>query len=48
MSPPILTVLPYIAQQATYRATDLAEADAAAAKERDWQYKHLLDLSDSR
>lgn len=28
--------------QAIYRATN--GADAAVAKERDWQYKHLLDL----
>jgi hypothetical protein len=31
------------AQQAIYRAAELAEADAAA-KERDWQYHHLLRL----
>ena len=36
------------AQQAIYRATNPSEADAAIAKERDWQYKHLLDLRDSR
>lgn len=31
------------AQQAIYRASGLADAQAAA-KERDWQYQHLLDL----
>ena len=35
------------AQQAIYRATDPSDADAAVAKERDWQYQHLLDLRDS-
>jgi hypothetical protein len=32
------------AQQAIYRTSDPAEADAAVAKERDWQYRHLLEL----
>ncbi len=32
------------AQQAIYRATNSSDADAAIAKERDWQYQHLLDL----
>lgn len=32
------------AQQAIYRATNPSEADAAVAKERDWQYQHLLEL----
>jgi hypothetical protein len=32
------------AQQALYRAADPADADAAVAKERDWQYQHLLAL----
>ena len=32
------------ALQAIYRATDSSEADAAVAKERDWQYQHLLKL----
>lgn len=31
------------AQQAVHRASGLADAQAAA-KERDWQYQHLLDL----
>jgi hypothetical protein len=35
------------AQQAIYRATNPSHADAAVAKERDWQYQHLLDLSNS-
>jgi hypothetical protein len=35
------------AQQAIYRATHPAEADAAAARERDWQYKHLLQLREN-
>ncbi len=30
------------AQQAIYRATNPSDADAAVAKERDWQYQHLL------
>ena len=33
------------AQQAIHRATDPDDADAAVARERDWQYQHLLDLS---
>ncbi|MFC2045701.1 putative immunity protein [Chloroflexota bacterium] len=32
------------AQQAIYRASNSSEADAAVAKERDWQYRHLLEL----
>ena len=32
------------AQQAVYRASDPSEADAAAAKERNWQYQRLLEL----
>ena len=32
------------AQQAMYRATNFSEADAAAARERDWQYRHLGEL----
>ena len=32
------------ALQAIYRASDSSEADAAVAKERDWQYQHLLRL----
>ena len=35
------------AQQAIYRTSDPAEADAAVAKERDWQYRHLLELGNS-
>jgi len=35
------------ALQAIHRATNLSDADAAIAKERDWQYQHLLDLRDS-
>lgn len=31
-------------QQAIYRAAEPAEAAAAAARERDWQYTHLLQL----
>lgn len=30
--------------QAIYRATDSNDADEAIAKERDWQYQHLLEL----
>ena len=32
------------ALQAIYRATDSSDADAAVAKERNWQYQHLLRL----
>src|SRR3989442_11977596 len=35
------------AQQAIYRATNPSDADAAVAKERDWQYQHLLILVNS-
>jgi hypothetical protein len=35
------------AQQAIHRASSAAEADAAVAQERDWQYKHLLELGKS-
>jgi hypothetical protein len=36
------------ALQAIHRATDPANADAAVAKERDWQYQHLLELGQNR
>ena len=32
------------ALQAIHRATNASDADAALAKERDWQYEHLLYL----
>lgn len=32
------------AQQTIHRASDPDDANAATTKERDWQYKHLLDL----
>jgi hypothetical protein len=32
------------AQQAVWRAADSGDAEAAVAKERDWQYRHLLAL----
>ena len=35
------------AQQAIYRATNPSDADAAVAKERDWQYRYLLHLGNS-
>jgi hypothetical protein len=35
------------AQQAIYRATNPAEADAAVARERDWQSNHLLQLREN-
>lgn len=35
------------AQQAIYRTTNPSDADAAVAKERDWQYQHLLALKDT-
>jgi hypothetical protein len=34
------------ALQAIHRATSSADADAAVAKERDWQYQHLLELGE--
>lgn len=34
------------AQQAIHRAASSSDADAAAAKEREWQYGHLLDLGE--
>ena len=36
------------AQQAIYRASLPAEADAAVAGERDWQYNHLLRLRENK
>lgn len=36
------------ALQAIYRATDAADADAAVATERDWQYHHLLELRENK
>ena len=35
------------AQQAIHRATNPSDADAAIAKERDWQYQHLLNLGNN-
>ena len=35
------------ALQAIHRATNSSDADAAIAKERDWQYQHLLGLRDN-
>jgi hypothetical protein len=35
------------ALQAIHRATSASDADAAVAKERDWQYQHLLELGGS-
>jgi hypothetical protein len=34
------------ALQAIYRATEASDADPAVAKERDWQYQHLLRLAE--
>jgi hypothetical protein len=34
------------ALQAVYRATSPPDADAAVARERDWQYRHLLGLKE--
>ncbi len=33
------------AQQAIWRATDPSNADAAAKRDRDWQYQRLLELA---
>lgn len=35
------------ALQAIYKATNSSDCDAAVAKERDWQYQHLLGLFSS-
>jgi hypothetical protein len=35
------------ALQAIHRAANPADADAAVAKERDWQYQHLLELGEN-
>ena len=35
------------ALQAIYRATNSSDADAAVAKEREWQYQHLLELTEN-
>jgi hypothetical protein len=35
------------ALQAIHRATNSSDADAAIARERDWQYQHLLALRES-
>jgi hypothetical protein len=34
------------AQQAVFRAANSSEAEAAALRERDWQYRHLLELAE--
>jgi hypothetical protein len=34
--------------QAIHRATTPSDADAAVAKERDWQYRHLLELGSTQ
>ena len=36
------------AQQAIHRAANDPDAEAAVAKERDWQYQHLLELQKTR
>ena len=36
------------ALQAIHRATSASDADAAVARERAWQYQHLLELSENR
>lgn len=36
------------ALQAIHRATDSSDADVAVAKERDWQYQHLLELGEKK
>jgi hypothetical protein len=35
------------ALQAIHRAADSSDADAAVAKEQDWQYQHLLELGEN-
>lgn len=34
----------HYAQQAIWRAANISDAEAAVFKERDWQYRHLLEL----
>ncbi|MDP3520115.1 MAG: hypothetical protein Q8S02_05780 [Hydrogenophaga sp.] len=36
------------AQQAVWRAADHREAESAVAGERDWQYRHLLELQEKK
>ncbi|MCX6768340.1 MAG: hypothetical protein NTY83_00630 [Candidatus Micrarchaeota archaeon] len=36
------------ALQAIHRATNSSDADAAVAKERDWQYRHLIKLGKTK
>jgi hypothetical protein len=36
------------ALQAIHRVTDASDADAAVAKERDWQYQHLAALGETK
>ena len=36
------------ALQAIHPASDVSDADAAVAKERDWQSRHLLELKEKR
>lgn len=36
------------ALQAMYRATNPSDSEAAVARERDWQYRHLRELKDAR
>jgi hypothetical protein len=36
------------AVQAVYRASDSANVEALIAKERDWQYRHLLELGENQ
>ena len=36
------------ALQAVHRAARASDADAAVAKERDWQYQHLLELRENQ
>jgi immunity protein 5 of polymorphic toxin system len=35
------------ALQAIHRATNSSDADATVAKERDWQYQHLLEMGEN-
>ncbi len=37
---------PLYARQAIHRALSATDADAAVAKERNWQYQHLLELAE--
>ena len=44
MFPRILLVQQFMRNRQSGRAASPPDADAAVAKERDWQYRHLVEL----